>query len=189
VWTPAISVETPRFLPNEPPMPFGLLDKVRDMISMLQDLVRHKAYANAALLSAIRRNAKAAHDEALRTLLHHIILANRFWLLSCLGQSFAIEDESRIPDSLDVVAAQYRPTHSQEWEWISHATDADVARSLEGPLIPGNRCSVAQALMQVCMHSHGHRAQCATRLRLLGGMPPATDFIGWLTERPDPDWS
>src|SRR5579862_5454203 len=159
------------------------------MIGMLQDLIHHKAYANASLLSAIRRNDRAAHDEALRTLLHHIILANRFWLLSCLGQPFAIEEESRIPGSLDVVARKYLTTHSQEWEWISHATDADVARSLEGPLIPGSRCSVAQAVMQVCMHSHGHRAQCATRLRLLGGTPPATDFIVWLKERADPDWS
>ena len=159
------------------------------MIGMLQDLVRHKAYANASLLSAIRRHDKAVDDIVLRTLLHHIILANRFWLLSCLGQPFAVDKESRIPGSLEVVTGQYRAIHSQEWEWISHTTDADVARLLEGPLIPGNRCSVAQALMQVCMHSHGHRAQCATRLRLLGGTPPATDFIVWLKERPDPEWS
>jgi uncharacterized damage-inducible protein DinB len=39
------------------------------------------------------------------------------------------------------------------------------------------------------MHSHGHRAQCATRLRLLGGTPPAMDFILWLKDRPVPDWS
>ena len=69
------------------------------MIGMFQDLVRHKAYANASLLSAIRRNGKAADDAALRTLLHHIILANRFWLLSCLGQPFAIDEESRVPGS------------------------------------------------------------------------------------------
>jgi hypothetical protein len=109
------------------------------MIAMLQDLVRHKAHANAFLLSAIRRHDKAAHDEELRALLHHIILANRFWLASCLGQPFAVEEESRIPGSLELVAGQYRATHSQEWEWISHAMDADVARSLEGPLIPGGR--------------------------------------------------
>jgi hypothetical protein len=47
---------------------------------------------------------------------------------------------------------------------------------------------VAQAYMQVCMHSHGHRSQCATRLRALGGEPPVTDFIVWLNERPAPAW-
>ena len=48
--------------------------------------------------------------------------------------------------------------------------------------------SVAQALMQVCLHSHGHRAQCSMRLRLLGGTPPAMDFVHWLGERPTVDW-
>ena len=48
--------------------------------------------------------------------------------------------------------------------------------------------SVVQAMMQVCLHSHGHRAQCAVRLRLLGGTPPNMDFILWLKERPAPNW-
>ena len=54
---------------------------------------------------------------------------------------------------------------------------------LESPLIPGTRCSVAQAYMQVCLHSHGPRAQAAKMLRRLGGTPPQTDFITWLAAR------
>ena len=38
------------------------------------------------------------------------------------------------------------------------------------------------------MHSYGHRAQCATRLRQLGGIPPQMDFVMWLKDRPAPDW-
>ena len=45
------------------------------MIDMLRDLVAHKAWASATLLTAIRNNRTAADDAALRTLLHHIILA------------------------------------------------------------------------------------------------------------------
>jgi uncharacterized damage-inducible protein DinB len=159
------------------------------MLGMLRDLVHHKAWASAALLNAIRDNETAAADENLRALLHHIILANRFWLLSCLGQSFDIDAESRAQESLDAIADQYRTTHAQEWEWIAHAMEPDLARVLDDPLIPGGRCSVAQAYMQVCMHSQGHRSQCATRLRLLGVTPPATDFILWLRDRPAPNWS
>jgi uncharacterized damage-inducible protein DinB len=59
---------------------------------------------------------------------------------------------------------------------------------LETPFIPGRSFSVAQALTQVCFHSHGHRAQCSMRLRLLGGTPPAMDFLHWLGERPTADW-
>jgi hypothetical protein len=48
------------------------------MIDLLHDLIRHKAYAN-------RRHEPAAQDPELRKLLHHIILADRFWLLLTLG--------------------------------------------------------------------------------------------------------
>jgi uncharacterized damage-inducible protein DinB len=159
------------------------------MISMLQDLVRHKGYANASLLRAIRQHGTAAHDLDLRNLLHHIILANRYWLFLSLGLPFAAEEESRVPESLEAIATQYRETHLQELEWVSQIREPDLARMLESPFIPGYSFSVSQALMQVCMHSHGHRAQCAARLRLLGGTPPALDFILWLKERPATNWN
>ena len=155
---------------------------------MLQDLIHHKGHANAALLKAIRQHETAAQDPELRKLLHHIILANRFWLCLSLGLPFAVEAESQVPDSLEAIAVLYRETHAQEVEWIAQVQDAELARTLETPFIPGHSYTVAQALMQVCLHSHGHRAQCATRLRLLGGAPPSMDFILWLKERPAPDW-
>jgi uncharacterized damage-inducible protein DinB len=159
------------------------------MLAMLQDLIHHKGHANACLLKAIRQHAGAAQDQELRKLLHHIILADRFWLHLSLGRPFAREEESRIPDSLEVIAARYQETHAMESNWISQAREPDLARTVETPFLPARSLSIAQAMMQVCMHSQGHRAQCATRLRLLGGAPPAMDFILWLRDRPCPDWS
>jgi uncharacterized damage-inducible protein DinB len=159
------------------------------MLAMLQDLVRHKGHTNAALFRAIRQHNVASQDEELRKLLHHIILANRFWLMQSLELPFALEQESRVPDTLEAIAAIYRETHAQELQWISQIREPDLARTVETPFIPGKRFSVAEAMMQICMHSHGHRAQCATRLRLLGGAPPAMDFILWLKDRPTADWS
>jgi len=158
------------------------------MLAMLQDLIRHKAYADACLLKAIRQHEKAAQDEELRKLLHHIIVANRFWLFLSMGLAFALEEESRIPELLEGIEKLYRKTHAQELEWISQIREPDLDRGLQSPFVPDRNCSVAQALMQVCMHSHGHRSQCATRLRLLGGIPPILDFILWLKERPAADW-
>lgn len=71
------------------------------MLRMLRDLVHHKGHANAALLKAIRENAAAASDPELGDLLHHVLLANRFWLLSVLGLPFVLEDESRAAPSFD----------------------------------------------------------------------------------------
>jgi len=158
------------------------------MLLILQDLIYHKGYTNASLMKAIRRHEAAAQDMEMLKTLHHIILANRFWLLLILGLPFSVEEESQVPESLEAIAAQYRETHAQEMEWVSQVQEPELTRVVETPFIPGHTYSVAQALIQVCMHSHGHRAQCASRLRLLGGTPPNMDFILWLKERPSPDW-
>jgi uncharacterized damage-inducible protein DinB len=154
------------------------------MLIMLQDLIEHKVWANNTLLEAIRGHEASARDPELRGLLHHIVLANRFWLALSLGLPFAEEEEKQVPESLKGIEAKYRETHSQELHWISAITEADLGRKLESPLIPNFSCSVEQALMQICMHSQGHRVQCAARLRQLGGMPPQTDFIHWVRVQP-----
>lgn len=159
------------------------------MLEMLRDLAAHKGHANAAMLGAIRQNDAAASDPELRELLHHVLIANRFWLLTILGLPFVVEEESRPSSSFDTLIQRYCSTHEQEFTWLATATEADLARVLEGPLIPGAKCSVSQAFMQVCMHAHGHRAQCAKLFRRHGGVPPKTDFILWLASRPTAEWA
>jgi uncharacterized damage-inducible protein DinB len=159
------------------------------MLDMLRDLTQHKIFANASLLKAIRQCEPAAQDEELRKLLHHILVANRYWLKLILDLPFVSEEETHVPESLEAIAAVYRETHKQEMEWISKASEAALSNRLESPFIPGHDFSVAEILMQVCMHSHGHRAQCAIKLRQSGGTPPAMDYITWLKERPSADWS
>ena len=159
------------------------------MLEMLRDLVAHKGHATAAVLGAIRQNDAAASDPELCELLHHVLIANRFWLLTVLELPFVFENESRPSSSFGALIQRYRSTQEQESTWLAGATEADLGRVLESPLIPGGRCSVSQALMQVCMHSHGHRAQCAKLFRRHGGVPPMTDFILWLASRPTAEWA
>ena len=158
------------------------------MLEMLRDLVTHKGHANAALLTAIRLTPAAVVDSELQELLHHILLANRFWLLTILERPFVLEDESSPASSFDALVQRYASTHAEESAWLAASTVADLDRRLASPLIPNRECSVAQALMQVCLHSHGHRAQAAKLLRGHGGAPPATDFIVWIATRPDAQW-
>jgi uncharacterized damage-inducible protein DinB len=158
------------------------------VLEMLRDLLTHKGFANAAMLHAIRQNGGAVADAELGELLHHILLANRFWLLAILGLPFVFEEESRPSSSFDALVQRYARTQEQESAWLESATDAALARGLQSDLIPGGSCSVSHALVQVCMHSQGHRAQCAKLLRRHGGVPPPTDFILWLVSRPQPDW-
>ena len=156
---------------------------------MLRDLVAHKGQANALLLGAVRGNESAASDPDIIDLLQHILVANRFWVCAVRRVPFLPERETATPPSCDALVEMYRKTQEEETAWLSTATEADCVAILEHPLIPGGRCSVAQAFMQVCLHSQGHRAQLARLLRQRDIMPPQADFILWLTHRAEPEWS
>jgi len=158
------------------------------MLSLLSDLIAHKGHANAAMLAAIRSQPAAMVDFELWELLHHILLANRFWLLTVVGAPFDPEPEARRSSSFDDLVRRYASSQAEEAAWIAGATDEDLARVLEHAMIPGGRCSVAEAILQVCLHTHGHRSQAAKLLRRHGGLPPMTDFIAWLPERPRAEW-
>ncbi len=155
---------------------------------MIRDLVSHKGYANAALLSAVAKAPAATADAEISGLLHHVLVANRFWALSVAGKEFPADEALRSPRALSWLVDGFREVQALEETWLSHATEADVAKHVEGPLVPGAQCTVAQAIMQVCLHSLGHRAQCAKLLRRHGVIPPTTDFILWLVDRHAAQW-
>jgi len=158
-------------------------------MEMLRDLVQHKWYANARFLAAMREHPEASKDQHLRELMQHVLLANRFWFCLSRDVPFSFEVESRTPESLSALVAQFRETHSQETEWLAGLTTSDLEKQLHTPYIPGRSFSVEQGIVQICMHSHGHRAQGAVRLRQMGATPPTLDFITWLKDRPRVEWT
>jgi len=120
--------------------------------------------------------------------LHHILVAHRYWIHLGQAPPFFVEEETMVPDSLDMIVARYQATQALERVWLDGLRESDLARVLESPFFPGRVIAMGDALMQVCMHSHGHRSQCATKLRAMGGEPPSLDFILWLKDRPVPVW-
>lgn len=154
----------------------------------LRDLVAHKGHATAALLACIRQSEAASTDAELLGLLHHILIANRFWICAVRGLPFDLAREGDVPLAISTLAAAFRVTQEEEQTWISLATEPDCARVLTGALIPGGRCTAGEALLQVCLHGQGHRSQIAKMLRGRGVTPPPTDFILWRVRRPLPEW-
>jgi uncharacterized damage-inducible protein DinB len=159
------------------------------MVALFQELFRHQAYADALLLMAIQRHEIASKDEELRTLLHHILIAHRFWLHLSQELPFSVEAENVVPATLDALITGYKETQTQENAWFERLEESDLIRTVESPYLPNRKVAVREALIQVCLHSQGHRAQCATRLRMLGGEPPSLDYVFWVKERPDPIWA
>lgn len=158
------------------------------MLDMLRDLVAHKGYANASFLSNVQGSKDAAEDPEVRELLHHVLISNRFWISSILGLPFNVEEEVRSSRTLGELVAGFRASQELETSWLERATAADLERTIEDDRIPGRTRTVAHAVMQVCLHSHGHRAQCAKLLRRHGLTPPSTDFILWVASRNKAEW-
>jgi uncharacterized damage-inducible protein DinB len=154
------------------------------MLSMIQELMQHKAWANATLLRAIGQHPPAANDNELHRMLHHILVANRFWLLTVLGHPFDREREMLIPQNLTAIIDRFGETERLEADWLSHASESDLERTLETRSSRlGIDVTVRQAILQICLHTQGHRPQCAARLRALGGTPPGTDYVLWIKEK------
>jgi uncharacterized damage-inducible protein DinB len=158
------------------------------MVSILRELFRHQAHADASMLMAIKRHQVALIDQELRKLIHHILVSHRFWIHLSQGLPFNLEVENVVPATFEELAARFQVTHAQELAWLDRLQAVDLARVLESQYLPQGAVTVGEALTQVCLHSHGHRAQCATRLRMLGGEPPPGDYILWAKDRPDPTW-
>lgn len=131
----------------------------------------------------LRRTVRPALDDPeLRKLLHHILVSNRYWLLLTLGQPFVDEQEKRVPEFHAALTAQFTNTERLELDWLSHASSEELERQVQPRALPGITISVAEAMTQTALHSHGHRSQCATRLRALGGTPAPIDFVLWVRE-------
>ena len=159
------------------------------MSAIFRDLYGHQAHADAAMITAIRRDPTASQDDELRKLLHHSLVAHRYWIHVCQGLAFSAETEDVVPATLDEVVQAFRAVHELEFKWLDQLQTEDLERVVESLYFPDRRITLAEALTQVCLHSQGHRAQCALRLRKLGGEPPSTDYIFWVRDRPQPVWS
>jgi uncharacterized damage-inducible protein DinB len=123
----------------------------------------------------------------MRRVLHHIVLVQRAYRAILEDRPFDWEKEAPAPATFDELDALFRATHAEAIAAVGALEESELARTVEMRLIPGLRFSMAEGLMQVVMHSQSHRGQCATRLRILGGKAPMTDFILWVKERAKPE--
>jgi uncharacterized damage-inducible protein DinB len=89
---------------------------------------------------------------------------------------------------LDAFCARFRETHTEALTFVNDVDDQALTRVVETPWLPGAKLTLAEAMMQVVMHSQWHRGQCASRLSEAGATPPTLDFIVWLKDRPAPVW-
>jgi uncharacterized damage-inducible protein DinB len=154
------------------------------MIELLRELFHYQAWADSQIVAAVKSHPGAAGDEQLRTLLHHIVVVQRFFIGQCAGETFDVRRESRIPETIEEMEGLFDEAHGMENEVLATLDDGALAVLLDRPPLEKLRPTIRTALTQAVLHCQHHRAQVATRLRALGGSPPTVDYILWKKDRP-----
>ena len=151
---------------------------------MFQSLFAHIAWADNSLLKAVAAKDGAFDDEPLRKWLHHVVVVERFFLSLLQGRPFNEATERVVPVHVEDMKQRFDEAHADGRDYTSRLDPAELARTITFPvkIFRDFHPTVAEALMQVAMHSEHHRAQVAMRLRELGGTPTNSDYIIWVRD-------
>ena len=161
-----------------------------------RDLFRQMEWADAAVWRAVMAKPEIAADERVLVLLLHLHAVQRAFLLMWKREPVDVEALYAKRDAPALIAwartyypeaeafmadAEPRLNELVEMPWLAHF-EKQFGRPLHAP-------TLAETFVQVPMHSMYHRAQVNTRIRELGGVPAAVDFINWVWHgKPDPEW-
>ena len=159
------------------------------MLAFLRDLLAHAEWANAVFFHAWNKSPARDHEE-MRNRVGHIIGVQQGFLSVLRGEQPG-GPPGGPPPTFDALKTRAQTVHAGLRDFAA-ALDADsLARSVRIPWFPEPPCniSVAEALVQVAMHTQHHRGQCMTRLKDFGGEPKNVDWIIWLwKQKPAPRW-
>jgi uncharacterized damage-inducible protein DinB len=160
------------------------------MLPFLGDLMDHAEWANAVFFRIWGHSPARDHEE-LRRRIGHLIGVQQGFLSVLRGQSPG-GPPGGPPPSYDDLKARAETCHAGLRDYAAGLTDGMLSSTVRIPWFPDPPCiiTVAQALVQVAMHSQHHRGQCMTRLKDFGGEPKDVDWIIWLwKQKPRGIWS
>src|ERR1051326_9027901 len=138
------------------------------MLTFLRDLMAHAEWANAVFFHIWDKSLARDHEE-LRQRVGHIIGVQSGFLAILTGQAPGMPPKGP-PPSYEALKARAIACHAGLRDFVN-ALDADkLATKVTIPWFPEPPCilTVAEALVQVAMHSQHHRGQCMTRLKDFG---------------------
>ncbi len=159
------------------------------MLTFLRDLLAHAEWANAVFFNTWGKSSARDHEE-LRRRAGHIIGVQQGFLSVLKGEAPGGPPDGP-PPSFEDLRAWARTCHAGLRDHAAALQAEDLDRTVHIPWFPEPACviTVAEALVQVAMHSQHHRGQCMTRLKDFGGEPRNVDWIIWLwKQKPQPRW-
>ena len=158
------------------------------MLTFLRDLLAHAEWANAVFFHTWAKSPAREHEE-LRQRVRHIIGVQHGFLSILRGESSSRSDGP--PPSFEELKQRAVSCHAGLRDYAAGLSPEDLSRTVRIPWFPDPPCivTVAEALVQVSMHTQHHRGQCMTRLKDFGGEPKNVDWIIWLwKQKPQGRW-
>lgn len=159
------------------------------MLTLLRELMDHAEWANAVFFHAWGVSPARDHEEMRRRVGH--IVGVQQGILAVLRGEAPGSPPSGPPPSFEDLINRARTGHAGLREFAACLDSEAMTRTVRIPWFPDPPCviTVAEALVQVAMHTQHHRGQCMTRLRDFGGEPKNVDWIIWLwKEKPRGRW-
>jgi uncharacterized damage-inducible protein DinB len=160
------------------------------VLTFLHDLVDHSEWANAVFFHIWEKSPARDHEELCRRVGHIIGVQHGF--LTIFRGEVPGGPPSGPPPSFEEIKARAVTCHTDLREFVATLTPESLSRTVHIPWFPDPPCiiTLAEALVQVAMHSQHHRGQCMTRLKDFGGEPKNVDWIIWLwKQKPQARWS
>jgi uncharacterized damage-inducible protein DinB len=159
------------------------------MLLFLRELIDHSEWANAVFFHAWGKSP-ARDNEEMRRRVDHIIGVQQGFL-SILRQEAPGFPPDGPPPTFDDLKARAETSHAGLRDFAAALQPETLSRTVRIPWFPDPPCviTVAEAVVQVAMHTQHHRGQCMTRLKDLGGEPKNVDWIIWLwKQKPSGRW-
>jgi uncharacterized damage-inducible protein DinB len=160
------------------------------MLAFLRDLLAHAEWANAVFFHAWGKSPARDHEE-MRQRVAHVIGVQQAFLSILRGQPTG-EPPGGHPPSFQDLKARAETSHANLRDFAAILQEEGLARTVQIPWFPDPPCviTVAEALVQVALHTQHHRGQLMTRLKDFGGEPKNVDWIIWLwKQKPRGRWT
>ncbi len=159
------------------------------MLPFLRDLMEHAAWANAVFFHAWGQSPARDHEE-LRRRVGHLVGVQQGFLSVFRGEAPGGPPAGPTP-SFENLKTRAETCHAGLRDFAASLQPEALARTVQIPWFQDPPCiiTVAEAMVQVAMHSQHHRGQCMTRLKDFGGEPKNVDWIIWLwKQKPEARW-
>ena len=159
------------------------------MLSFLRDLMAHAEWANAVFFHAWAKSP-ARDNEEMRRRVGHLVGVQQGFLAILRGEQPGGPPPGP-PPSFEDLKKRAVICHPGLNEFVAILDEAGMSRQVRITWFPDPPCiiTVAEALVQVAMHSQHHRGQLMTRLKDFGGEPKNVDWIIWLwKQKPRGEW-